>query len=87
MDNANERQRGLERTMSDIVEDQEYAVLNLNGQKMMDENDNQTMTANDDDDDVDYTQISPILDRKREIQEIRVAVPKLGKTLGMQMYR
>ncbi|XP_065071593.1 PDZ domain-containing protein 7-like [Rhopilema esculentum] len=85
VDHANEHQRGLERTMSDIVEDQEYAVLNLNGKKMMDENDNQTATANDDDDDDDYTRISPILDRKREIQEIRVAVPKLGKTLGISI--
>ena len=91
VDHSVQSGKKTERAMSDIVEDQEYSVpdINRNGTSngnVKNENDDE------DDDDGDYTPIKPILDSMKKPPEIRlesskpreitVAIPKEGKSLG-----
>ena len=79
-DNSDEKKQLLERAMSDIAEDQEYAVPdfnrnNVNGNKNIDDD-------NYDDDDDDYTKVDSIIKNREKYREIRVNIEKQGKSLG-----
>ena len=67
----------LERTMSDIVEDKEAAVPDVDREDI----DGVRDMADADDSD-DYTELDEIINERKSIQNIKVYIEKQGKSLG-----